>query len=109
MGGARRLGRAVAGVVMASGLALAASGGSMKADEAAVGIEDHFKYGSVGAEERSGLPYWIWRVLPIVFEDKLPAAAGPRLRAPRVPRRRREPRAAHRHVVQVGRWSTSSG
>ncbi len=39
-------------------------------------IEDHFKYGSVGAEARSGLPYWIWRVLPIVFEDKLPARPG---------------------------------
>lgn len=39
-------------------------------------IEDHFKYGSVGAEERNGLPYWIWRVLPDVFEDKLPDRPG---------------------------------
>jgi mono/diheme cytochrome c family protein len=39
-------------------------------------IPDHFKYGSIGAEEGSGLPYWIWRVLPIVFEDKLPKRPG---------------------------------
>jgi hypothetical protein len=39
-------------------------------------VEDHFKYGSVGTEERNGLPYWIWRVLPIVFEDKLPKRPG---------------------------------
>ena len=37
---------------------------------------DHFNYGSVGTEERAGIPYWIWRVLPIVFEDKLPARPG---------------------------------
>lgn len=39
-------------------------------------IVDHFKYGSIGTEERAGLPYWIWRVLPIVFEDKLPRRPG---------------------------------
>jgi mono/diheme cytochrome c family protein len=39
-------------------------------------IEDHFKYGSIGTEERVGVPYWIWRVLPIVFADKLPARPG---------------------------------
>ncbi|MGH9370952.1 MAG: cytochrome c, partial [Vicinamibacterales bacterium] len=39
-------------------------------------IVDHFKYGSIGAEERVGLPYWIWRVLPTVFEDKLPNRPG---------------------------------
>jgi mono/diheme cytochrome c family protein len=76
MRGAKRLGRAVAGGVMAAGLALVASGWSVRADEAATGIEDHFKYGSVGAEERNGLPYWIWRVLPEVFEDKLPPRPG---------------------------------
>jgi mono/diheme cytochrome c family protein len=37
---------------------------------------DHFKYGSVGTEERAGIPYWIWRVLPIVFADKLPNRPG---------------------------------
>src|ERR671919_463612 len=39
-------------------------------------IVDHFKYGSVGTEAGVGLPYWIWRVLPIVFEDKLPNRPG---------------------------------
>jgi mono/diheme cytochrome c family protein len=39
-------------------------------------IVDHFKYGSVGTEERAGIPYWVWRVLPIVFADKLPKRPG---------------------------------
>lgn len=39
-------------------------------------ILSHFKYGSVGTEVRVGLPYWIWRVLPIVFADKLPNRPG---------------------------------
>jgi hypothetical protein len=39
-------------------------------------IGDHFKYGSVGTEERVGVPYWIWRVLPVVFEDQLPRRPG---------------------------------
>jgi hypothetical protein len=39
-------------------------------------ITEHFKYGSIGTEEGVGLPYWIWRVLPQVFEDKLPKRPG---------------------------------
>lgn len=39
-------------------------------------IADHFKYGSIGTEGRVGLPYWIWRVLPEVCEDKLPERPG---------------------------------
>ena len=39
-------------------------------------IVEHFKYGSVGTEARVGLPYWIWRVLPTVFADKLPNRPG---------------------------------
>lgn len=39
-------------------------------------IGEHFKYGSIGTEERVGLPYWIWRVLPVIFEDKLPKRPG---------------------------------
>jgi hypothetical protein len=39
-------------------------------------VVDHFKYGSIGTEERVGLPYWIWKVLPAVFEDKLPKRPG---------------------------------
>jgi hypothetical protein len=35
-------------------------------------IEDHFKYGSIGSEPVNGIPYWIWKVLPSAFPDKLP-------------------------------------
>ena len=33
---------------------------------------EHFKYGSTGGERLSGIPYAMWKVLPRVFEDKLP-------------------------------------
>lgn len=36
------------------------------------GIGDHFKYGSLGSEHEFGMPYWIWRVLPELFPEKLP-------------------------------------
>ncbi|HKE87660.1 MAG TPA: hypothetical protein VKB50_28090, partial [Vicinamibacterales bacterium] len=39
-------------------------------------ILEHFKYGAIGTEARAGVPYWIWRVLPIVFADKLPNRPG---------------------------------
>src|SRR5215470_11155214 len=39
-------------------------------------IVAHFKYGAIGTEARAGIPYWIWRVLPIVFADKLPNRPG---------------------------------
>ena len=44
--------------------------------EAFTAIELHFKYGSIGsdyamADDESGVPYWIWRVLPDVFPDLL--------------------------------------
>jgi len=29
--------------------------------------EEHFKYGSIGAEEATGIPYYIWLVLPPYF------------------------------------------
>lgn len=32
-----------------------------------------FNHGSIGNEDTQGLPYWIWRVLPNVFADLLPA------------------------------------
>ena len=34
---------------------------------------EHFKYGSLGSEHEFGVPYWIWRALPELFQDKLPA------------------------------------
>ena len=33
---------------------------------------ERFKYGSIGAENDAGIPYWIFHVLPRVFPDKLP-------------------------------------
>jgi Cytochrome c len=35
-------------------------------------IQEHFKYGSIGSEAVNGVPYWIWKVLPELFPDKLP-------------------------------------
>ena len=35
-------------------------------------IREHFKYGSIGSEEANGIPYWIWKVLPDMFPEKLP-------------------------------------
>jgi hypothetical protein len=52
---------------------------SAQAPEDAASFPDivaHFKYGSVGTEAGVGIPYWIWRVLPTVFADKLPARPG---------------------------------
>jgi hypothetical protein len=31
--------------------------------------EDHFKYGSIGSELSSGMPYWVWRLLPEFYAD----------------------------------------
>lgn len=37
---------------------------------------DQFKYGSIGTESVSGLPFWIWVVLPRLFPEKLPGPGG---------------------------------
>ncbi|HEX2101702.1 MAG TPA: hypothetical protein VHF69_13600 [Candidatus Synoicihabitans sp.] len=37
---------------------------------------ERFKYGSIGAENARGLPYWIWVVLPRIFPDYLPGPGG---------------------------------
>src|SRR5581483_7659761 len=39
-------------------------------------IEDQFKYGSVGTEDATGIPYWIWQALPRMFPEKLPGPGG---------------------------------
>lgn len=39
------------------------------ADESA---EEYFKYGSIGAEEEEGMPYYVWMVLPRMFPEYLP-------------------------------------
>jgi hypothetical protein len=40
------------------------------------GIVDHFKFGSIGAERRAGVPYYIWAVLPKLFPEYLPKRPG---------------------------------
>ena len=39
-------------------------------------VVEHYKYGVLGTEGRVGVPYWLFRVLPIVFADKLPNRPG---------------------------------
>ena len=34
-------------------------------------IVDHFKYGSIGSEPANGIPYWIWKAMPVMFSDLL--------------------------------------
>jgi hypothetical protein len=34
--------------------------------------EDHFRYGSTGGERDAGIPYWLWKVLPVMFSEYLP-------------------------------------
>ena len=34
--------------------------------------EEHFKYGSTGGERDAGIPYWMWKVLPVMFPEFLP-------------------------------------
>ena len=58
-------------------LLVAGAGAQQPQDQSSfTDIDEHFKYGSVGTEARVGLPYWIWRVLPTLFEDKLPKRPG---------------------------------
>jgi mono/diheme cytochrome c family protein len=60
-----------------SGTALAALIFAWSASgQTAADIVAEFKYGSVGTEETVGVPYWVWRVLPEVFPDKLPNRPG---------------------------------
>jgi hypothetical protein len=35
-----------------------------------------FLYGSVGAEQTAGIPYWIWLVLPRICKDEMPDQGG---------------------------------
>jgi hypothetical protein len=39
-------------------------------------IQEHFKYGSIGSEPANGIPYWIFKVLPDMFPEKLPGTGG---------------------------------
>lgn len=39
-------------------------------------VEAYYLYGSIGAEQEEGIPYWIWRVLPDVLPQHLPGEGG---------------------------------
>ena len=39
-------------------------------------VEDHYKHGAIGLGSDSRVPYWIWKVLPEMFADKLPGPGG---------------------------------
>jgi mono/diheme cytochrome c family protein len=39
-------------------------------------VTEHYKYASIGLGPTSRLPYWIFKVLPDVFADKLPGPGG---------------------------------
>jgi mono/diheme cytochrome c family protein len=51
-------------------------GSALRVVRAANDIQTEFKYGSIGTEGNVGIPYWVWRVLPEVFADKLPNRPG---------------------------------
>ena len=36
-----------------------------------INIDEYYKYGSIGAEEQTGIPYYVWLVLPRVFPEHL--------------------------------------
>ena len=60
----------IAAIALVSLCLLGASIADSTVDYAYIG--DHFKYGSIGSEPANGIPYWIWKVLPELFADKLP-------------------------------------
>lgn len=42
-------------------------------------MEAHFKYGSTGGDQVTGIPVWIWEAMPLVCASSLQAIAGERL------------------------------
>ena len=41
-------------------------------------FEQHFKYGTIGSDNlKAGFPYWIFKALPVLFQDRLPANGKP--------------------------------
>jgi hypothetical protein len=57
-------------------LALAVSLFDRNKPEIHTDILEHYKYGSIGAEDRAGVPFWIWAVLPDLFPEHLPPRPG---------------------------------
>jgi mono/diheme cytochrome c family protein len=67
---------AIGAIVLVGLLAVRISARGQTDSDSFSNIVDHFKYGSIGTEETVGIPYELWRVLPIVFADKLPNRPG---------------------------------
>ena len=65
-------------IVLAAGLLLATvtCRGCRETPPARTTSSNTSSTASLGTEETVGVPYWIWRVLPIVFADKLPNRPG---------------------------------
>lgn len=60
------------GLVLVAGLWLVSPFVTNRGSAQYADIDEHFRYASIGGEDSNGLPYWLWRVLPTVFADKLP-------------------------------------
>jgi mono/diheme cytochrome c family protein len=45
-------------------------------DASYASVEDHYKYGAIGLGADNRVPYWIWKVLPTMFPEKLPGPGG---------------------------------
>lgn len=63
-------------LLLAASVAVRATTAARQDGPSFADIVEHFEYGSIGAEENSGLPYWIWKVLPDVCESALPKRPG---------------------------------
>jgi mono/diheme cytochrome c family protein len=66
-------GAVLVGAVVLAGLVV---GWAVASPRAQADMATEFKYGAIGTEETVGVPYWIWKVLPEVFADKLPNRSG---------------------------------
>jgi mono/diheme cytochrome c family protein len=59
----------VGGLLVVAGLVLAVKYSGQSTERYADPVE-HFKYGSIGSEVSSGVPYWFWQALPRIFPEK---------------------------------------
>jgi hypothetical protein len=57
------------GLLLVTGLVLAAKYSGQSTAHHADPVE-HFKYGSIGSEISSGVPYWFWQALPRIFPEE---------------------------------------
>lgn len=72
----RRLLLPVLALIVAGSVCLRAASAARQDTTSFPDIVEHFKYGSIGAEEGTGIPYWIWRVMPTICAEHLPDRPG---------------------------------